>query len=131
MEERNAQVAERVLGWRAVTDLAELDRLEGASHKRFHRRRIWYDAKDERQACEECGTMPQFWSELEAAWAVWLRLIEQGYFPELHYMGSGDFTPSYSVHLNNPDGDDLDADGVTASVAICEAGLKVSKEKHP
>jgi len=131
MEERNAQVAERVLGWRAVTDRAELDRLEGASDERFHRRRIWYNAQDECQACEECGDMPQFWSEIPAMWMGVDALTAHGFVVQLSIRQGSASATLWEVAHDDTDAEDFfHGGGTTLPESLCNAALAAYPEKE-
>ena len=71
--ELDALIAEKVMGWEAVNDELEIAKREGnpdlVDSQRWHRRKVWFKG-NEKMACEECGTLPAYSTDIADAWEV-------------------------------------------------------------
>lgn len=122
--ELDALIAEKVMGWEAVNDELEIAKREGnpdlVDSQRWHRRKVWFKG-NEKMACEECGTLPAYSTDIAAAWEV----VEKADLWSL-YGSIGDGPYRACIQFEDREGL-MTAD--TAPLAICLAALKaVSQE---
>src|SRR5437773_2216057 len=89
LREIDRLIAEKVFGWTVLEGAAVVEHereartigssSDPADSSRWHNRRIWIDAKGQKQACEECGTLPRYSAEPEAAKLLREELSRQGW----------------------------------------------------
>jgi len=116
--EMDARVAEKVMGWESVTDELEIAKREGVPEcvdsQRWHRKQVWFNG-NEKMACEECGTLPDYSTSIAAAWEV----VEKFEAMQLFRYTTGRYIACLA------DGNSLhEGEADTAPLAICKAALK-------
>lgn len=127
-------VAEKVMGWDVVCGNDILDRdhpgmsEEEKSKDRWHKRKAWF-LGTERKACDECGTMPEFSTSIEAAWQVVEKLgivrISNGWT-------RGEWKVEFSIPGCEVGFQLVYAKASTVPHAICQAALKaVERRTNP
>lgn len=130
--ELDALIAEKVMGWEVLTDELEIAKREGTPDlvdpQRWHRRKVWFKG-NEKMACEECGTLPAYSTNITDAWEVVERLVSTPGPNGDHHSVQVDYSGDAVVVIDENEDWQVSAIADTAPLAICLAALKaVSQE---
>ena len=134
--ELDALVAEKVMGWTRFQGYDNTPEEIRSPNKRddgmrWHHKEIWGEqvgGKWKRRACAECGDMPDWSTDIAAAWEVVEKMATQRI--QL-WVGPSQACTNYGCEIiNNTERDERDEDDAdytfcdTAPHAICLAALK-------
>lgn len=122
--ELDALVAEKVMGWERVEGV-DINRREGVPEEkldadRWHCRRAWF-VGNERKACEECGTLPTYSTDIAAAWEAVEKVLPD-FLVDLTYWHID--SPHVTLYRRNDSSENYSGIAPTAPLAICLAALK-------
>lgn len=118
--EIDALVAERVMGWRLVTDSAELARMGYRTGPGFHDKGIYF-AGEEWKACIECGNVPEFSADPAASKQLRDKMRADGFDYELNATKRDGIWATFS-HPGTVE--DFTTYGDTEEMAVALAALK-------
>lgn len=102
--EMNALIAEKIMGWERVEGAEAIAKLRGipGNPDRWHSKRIWIEPGTKNMmACEECGDMRPFSTDIAAAWEVRKKMATLGWISKDDYtwIGWGEKDEEYGYSI--------------------------------
>ena len=131
-KELNEAVAEKVMGWRRLRGEDEISAVIPVPKKKewAHFEEVWIDTGGRMMACKECGTMPNFATDIADAWRVVEKMREHSNQRSRNLrMVCYCYDRTYATFESYDDGPMVEGNGMHATPrAICSAALKTVEQ---